>query len=118
MDSTLDKRIAAMRGSLMDTALEAAESRGQRLAGVAHTLYALYRDDGFAGRLLRAPGYSEIQMTSDGERMWPQWEAYLFTPDGYRRTVDGPQDAGLAPDRAAELFFHDIMASIEQGEDR
>lgn len=36
MDSTLDKRIAAMRGSLMDTALEAAESRGQRLAGVAH----------------------------------------------------------------------------------
>lgn len=56
MDSTLDKRIAAMRGSLMDTALEAAESRGQRLAGVAHTLYALYRDDGFAGRLLRAHG--------------------------------------------------------------
>lgn len=34
MDSTLDKRIAAMRGSLMDTALEAAESRGQRLAGL------------------------------------------------------------------------------------
>ena len=46
MDSTLDKRIAAMRGSLMDTALEAAESRGQGLAGVAHVLYALYRDDG------------------------------------------------------------------------
>lgn len=34
MDSTSDKRIAAMRGSLMDTALEAAESRGQRLAGL------------------------------------------------------------------------------------
>lgn len=34
MDSTLDKRIAAMRGSLMDAALEAAESRGQRLAGL------------------------------------------------------------------------------------
>lgn len=33
MDSTLDKRIAAMRGSLMDTALEAAESRGQGLCG-------------------------------------------------------------------------------------
>lgn len=47
MDSTSDKRIAAMRGSLMGTALEAAESRGQGLAGVAHVLYALYRDDGF-----------------------------------------------------------------------
>lgn len=34
MDSTLDKRIAAMRSSLMDAALEAAESRGQRLAGL------------------------------------------------------------------------------------
>ena len=34
MDSTLDKRIAAMHGSLMDIALEAAESRGQRLAGL------------------------------------------------------------------------------------
>lgn len=34
MDSTLDKRIAAMRSSLMNTALEAAESRGQRLAGL------------------------------------------------------------------------------------
>lgn len=34
MDSTSDKRIAAMRGSLMGTALEAAESRGQRLAGL------------------------------------------------------------------------------------
>lgn len=56
MDSTLDKRIAAMRGSLMDAALESAESRGQRLAGVAHVLYALYRDDGFAGRLPRAHG--------------------------------------------------------------
>lgn len=56
MDSTLDKRIAAMRGSLMDTALEAAESRGQRLAGVAHVLYALYRDDGFAERGARGHG--------------------------------------------------------------
>lgn len=73
-------------------------------------------DDGFMR--LRASGYSEIQMTSDGERMWPQWEAYLFTPDGYRRTVDGPQDAGLAPDRAAELFFCNITASIEQREDQ
>lgn len=62
MDSTLDKRIAAMRGSLMDTALEAAESRGQRLAGVAHTLYALYRDDGFAGRLLRAHGLESAEI--------------------------------------------------------
>ena len=35
-----------------------------------------------------------------------------------RRTVDGPRDVGLTPDRAAELFFRDIMASIEQGEDR
>lgn len=49
-------------------------------------------DDGFMR--LRAPGYSEIQVTSDGERMWPQWEAYLFTPDGYRRTVDGPKMRG------------------------
>ena len=62
MDSTLDKRIAAMRGSLMDTALEAAESRGQRLAGVAHVLYALYRDDGFAGRLLRAHGLESAEI--------------------------------------------------------
>lgn len=62
MDSTLDKRIAAMRGSLMDTALEAAESRGQRLAGVAHVLYALYRDDGFAGRLLRAHGLESAEV--------------------------------------------------------
>lgn len=37
---------------------------------------------------------------------------------GRRRTVDGPRDMGLTPDRAAELFFRDIMASIEQGEDR
>lgn len=62
MDSTLDKRIAAMRGSLMNTALEAAESRGQRLAGVAHVLYALYRDDGFAGRLLRAHGLESAEI--------------------------------------------------------
>lgn len=62
MDSTSDKRIAAMRGSLMDTALEAAESRGQRLAGVAHVLYALYRDDGFAGRLLRAHGLESAEI--------------------------------------------------------
>lgn len=62
MDSTSDKRIATMRGSLMDTALEAAESRGQRLAGVAHVLYALYRDDGFAGRLLRAHGLESAEI--------------------------------------------------------
>lgn len=62
MDSTSDKRIAAMRSSLMDTALEAAESRGQGLAGVAHALYALYRDDGFAGRLLRAHGLESAEI--------------------------------------------------------
>lgn len=62
MDSTSDKRIAAMRGPLMDTALEAAESRGQGLAGVAHVLYALYRDDGFAGRLLRAHGLESAEI--------------------------------------------------------
>ena len=73
-------------------------------------------DDGFMR--LRAPGYSEIQVTSGGERMWLRWKAYLFTSDGRRRTVDGPRDVGLMPDRAAELFFRDIMASIEQGEDR
>lgn len=62
MDSTLDKRIAAMRGSLMDAALEAAASRGQRLAGAAHVLYALYRDDGFAGCLLRAHGVESAEI--------------------------------------------------------
>lgn len=60
MDSTLDKRIAAMRGSLMDTALEAAESRGQRLAGVAHVLYALYRDDGFTEQVARQAGLEAL----------------------------------------------------------
>ncbi len=75
--------------------------------------------DGYGGFMrLRAPGYSEIQVTSGGERMWPRWKAYLFTSDGRRRTVDGPRDVGLTSDRAAELFFRDIMASIEQGEDR
>lgn len=43
---------------------------------------------------------------------------HVVTSDGRRRTVDGPRDVGLTPDRAAELFFRDIMASIEQGEDR
>lgn len=43
---------------------------------------------------------------------------HAATSDGRRRAVDGPRDVGLTPDRAAELFFRDIMASIEQGEDR
>lgn len=73
-------------------------------------------DDGFIR--LHAPGFCEIQVTSGGERMWLRWKAYLFTSDGRRRTVDGPRDVGLTPDRAAELFFRDIMASIEQEEDR
>lgn len=73
-------------------------------------------DDGFIR--LHAPGFCEIQVTSGGERMWLRWKAYLFTSDGRRRTVDGPRDVGLTPDWAAELFFRDIMASIEQGEDR
>ena len=81
-----------------------------------HGFNDFMEDDGFMR--LRAPGYSEIQVTSGGERMWLRWKAYLFTSDGRRRTVDGPRDVGLTPDRAAELFFRDIMASIEQGEDR
>ena len=80
-----------------------------------HGFNDFMEDDGFMR--LYTPGYSEIQVTSDGERMWPRWKAYLFTPDGRGRTVDGPRDAGLAPDRAAELFFRDITASIEQGRD-
>lgn len=84
MDSTLNKRIAAMRGSLMDTALEAAESRGQRLAGVAHVLYALYRDDGFAGRLLRArTDWSRRRYAGSWERFrtcrWPTAESRCRT---------------------------------------
>lgn len=42
----------------------------------------------------------------------------LFESDGRKRAVDGPRDTGLTPDRAADLFFRDIIASIEQGEDR
>lgn len=82
----------------------------------AHGFDDFMEDDGFMR--LRAPGFCEIQVTSDGERMWPRWKAYLFTSDGCRRTVDGPRDAGLAPDRAAELFFCNITASIEQREDQ
>lgn len=67
-------------------------------------------DDGFMR--LRAPGYSEIQVTSGGERMWPRWKAYLFASDGRRRAIDGPRDVGLMPNRAAELFFRDITASM------
>lgn len=85
---------------------------GQWRAIAARDLY----EAGYAPQ--GAPGYSEIQVTSGGERMWLRWKAYLFTSDGRRRTVDGPRDVGLTPDRAAELFFRDIMASIEQGEDR
>lgn len=81
----------------------------------AHGFDDFMEDDGFMR--LRAPGYSEIQVAG-GERMWLQWKAYLFASDGRRRTVDGPQDAGLAPDRAAELFFCNITASIEQREDQ
>lgn len=83
MDSTLNKRIAAMRGSLMDAALEAAESRGQRLVGVAHVLYALYRDDGFAGRLLRAHGLDRRRYAGSWERFrtcrWPTAESRCRT---------------------------------------
>ena len=56
IDQRLDEQIAEMRQSLTDVALEAARSRGQRRAGAAHVLYALYRDGGFTGRLLHGHG--------------------------------------------------------------
>ena len=56
IDRRLDGQIAKMRQSLTGTALEAARSRGQGRVGAAHVLYALYRDEGFTGRLLRGHG--------------------------------------------------------------
>lgn len=51
-----DTLIQNMRDTLKETALEAARSRGQKQATSAHVLYALYRSDYLAGRLLRAHG--------------------------------------------------------------
>lgn len=50
--------------SLADTALSAAESRHQSQAGEAHLLYALYRNDGLVGSMLRGYGLesSEIRL--------------------------------------------------------
>ena len=46
-------------------------------------------DDGFMR--LRAPGYSEIQVTSGGERMWPDGRRIRSHPTdaGARSTVPG-----------------------------
>ena len=56
MDAVLDARVRAMRSSLADVTLEAARSRGMKYAGVVFLLYALYRDEGLTGRLLREHG--------------------------------------------------------------
>lgn len=55
-DRSLNEQIADMRAELKETAVEAAKSRGQRLVKASHVLYALYRRDGIARRLLRAHG--------------------------------------------------------------
>lgn len=62
LNKRMDEEIATMRDSLAATALEAAESRGQGVANATHLLYALYCDDGFAGRLLRKHGVKEEEI--------------------------------------------------------
>lgn len=54
--TTLDMQIQAMRDTIAATALDAAQSRGVRHAGDAFLLYALYRDEGLTGRMLRGRG--------------------------------------------------------------
>lgn len=54
--TTLKEQIQALMDSLADTALSAAESRHQSQAGEAHLLYALYRNDGLVGSMLRGHG--------------------------------------------------------------
>ena len=54
--ATLKEQIQALMDSLADTALSAAESRHQSQAGEAHLLYALYRNDGLVGSMLRGHG--------------------------------------------------------------
>lgn len=62
--TTLREQIQALMDSLADTALSAAESRHQSQAGEAHLLYALYRNDGLVGSILRGHGLesSEIRL--------------------------------------------------------
>lgn len=62
--TTLEEQIQALMDSLADTALSAAESRHQSQAGEAHLLYALYRNDGLVGSMLRGYGLesSEIRL--------------------------------------------------------
>lgn len=62
--TTLKEQIQALMDSLADTALSAAESRHQSQAGEAHLLYALYRNDGLVGSILRGHGLesSEIRL--------------------------------------------------------
>lgn len=62
--TTLEEQIQALMDSLADTALSAAESRHQSQAGEAHLLYALYRNDGLVGSILRGHGLesSEIRL--------------------------------------------------------
>lgn len=62
--TTLEEQIQALMDSLADTALSAAESRHQSQAGEAHLLYALYRNDGLVGSMLRGHGLesSEIRL--------------------------------------------------------
>lgn len=62
--TTLKEQIQALMDSLADTALSAAESCHQSQAGEAHLLYALYRNDGLVGSILRGHGLesSEIRL--------------------------------------------------------
>lgn len=62
--TTLKEQIQALTNSLADTALSAAQSRHQSQAGEAHLLYALYRNDGLVGSMLRGHGLesSEIRL--------------------------------------------------------
>lgn len=62
--TTLEEQIQALMDSLADIALSAAESRHQSQAGEAHLLYALYRNDGLVGSILRGHGLesSEIRL--------------------------------------------------------
>lgn len=62
--TTLKEQIQALTNSLADTALSAAQSRHQSQAGEAHLLYALYRNNGLVGSMLRGHGLesSEIRL--------------------------------------------------------
>lgn len=66
--TTLEEQIQALMDSLADTALSAAESRHQSQAGEAHLLYALYRNDGLVGSILRGHGLESSATRLRSER--------------------------------------------------